>query len=290
MVRFDRVFGNDVPTAVEEAGLADLWARLSTYHFSSQLEETLVRNELIRACRTNLNGAVLRTSIAAMIRQNPDSLGTVPGVATNLAQAQAQAFERCRALVRATREDDETSEVGRVRRLAEVRWIYVATLADLDAMVAAALVAARQRAAAPVASTDRYGERFQAAIAEVNMLLSAGSTEALSDAWNRAVQRRSRPELEAWAGVASVLRGWRSRVTHTRTIAERDEGGTITTRFAVDSEQLANRIEAEWATLIDDLLTPAERSAGELRRALEREEQLLEQAYRARSGLMDLVA
>lgn len=289
MIRFERTY-SDAPDEIVEAGLVDLWQRLDGYHWISPMAEHIIRGDLIRATKSGLNAEAVRRSADAMVARNPASMGAVPGVARRLQQEQERVLAACRALIQQSAGNDELSEVGRVRRLAEVRWTYMAALADLDTKTAAAMAAARQRAAAPMAAVDRHGERFQAAVSELSMYLSAQNTEAIAAAWRRAVERRNRTELEAWAGVSSILRGWRGFVPPPRTIAETDGNGAITTRMAIGSEQLANQIEAEWQTIIEEMLTPAEREAGEYRRAVEREEIELEAAYIARPGLMDLVS
>lgn len=285
---FNRTY-SDAPAAVVEAGLSDVWASLDTYHWPSPMAEYTVRSDLARASGSGVNAEAVRRSLASMVAKNPRSFGSVPGVAERLSIEQARVFSDCRAIVQTVARDDETSEVGRVRRLHEVKWVYMGTLADLDAKVSAAMTAARNKAAAPMAGVDRHGDRFQAAISELTMLTSSQNVEAMAQAWNRAVERRSRPELEAWAGIPSTLLGWRA-VSSQRTVAERDSEGRITTRMSQTPDRLAARIEGELEAILAELRTPQELEAQEYRRTVQAEELALEAAYRARRGLMDLVA
>jgi len=285
---YERTY-TEAPNDVAEAGLSDVWAALDSYRWQSPLQEHVTRQELVSASRSGINGEAVRRSLASMVAKAPSSFGALPGIAERFSIEQSRVFEACRAMVRSAREDTEASQVGRLRRLAEAKWVYLGALADLDARLASAMTAAKNKAATPLAAIDRHGERFTAAIAELSMLAASRNVEALAQAWRRAVERRSRPELEAWAGVPSMLLGW-GGPTKQRTIAETDSEGRITTRMSQAPESLAAQVEAELETLLTELRTPAEATARDYRRAVEAEELAVEAAYRARRGLMDLVA
>ena len=280
---------DEPPDAVVDAGLADLWRQLDGYHWPSPIAEGVLRRELIRAAETGgLNAMAIQRSIDSLKTKLPTSLGPVPGVAERLKTAMNEVVVACRRLVDDSRRDDESSEIAKVRRLAEVKWTYIAVLAELDRRVAAVMAAARTRVAATPAAVDRHGERFSAAVAELSMLLSAGATAPILIAWQRAVDRRQRAELEAWSGVPSVLRSW-TRQGADGTYPVKTADGGVELRAVPAAGTLASTIELQLEEIIDELRTPAEKAATEAKYAVQREEELLEIAYTLRPGLVALV-
>jgi len=280
---------DEAPDAVTEAGLADLWRRLDHYRWPSPMFEGQVRRELIQAAKVGgLNATAIDRSIASIRSKLPTSLGPVPGIATRLRAATSTLIDECRRLVDASRKDDEASEVAKTRRLGEVKWIYTALLAELDRLVDVALKVAKDRVAATPAAVDRHGERFTAAVAEISMLLSSGRTEPLLTAWQRAVDRRQRPELEAWSGVPSILRGWHVD-RGGGSFTSRNDDGSVTIQPALHPADLADRIDQELRAIIDEIMAPSERAAVDARRQIADEEQQLEVAYIQRPGLVALV-